>query len=90
MGKHRTPYPAEFRAQMVELVKAGRRPEELEKGKRSIRHTRLLTVGNGQASSSVTPETLGSARCRGARNRMPEEALRPGQPLSVATCCWRA
>jgi hypothetical protein len=24
MAKHRTPYPAEFRAQMVELVKAGR------------------------------------------------------------------
>jgi transposase len=31
MGKHRTPYPAEFRAHMVELVKGGRRPEELEK-----------------------------------------------------------
>ena len=31
MGKHRTPYPAEFRVQMVELVKAGRTPEELEK-----------------------------------------------------------
>ena len=31
MQRHRTPYPAEFRAQMVELVKAGRRPEELEK-----------------------------------------------------------
>jgi transposase len=31
MGKHRTPYPVEFRAQMVELVKAGRTPEELEK-----------------------------------------------------------
>ena len=29
MGKHRTPYPAEFRARMVELVKAGRTPEEL-------------------------------------------------------------
>ena len=29
MGKHHTPYPAEFRAQMVELVKAGRTPEEL-------------------------------------------------------------
>jgi len=29
MGKHRKPYPAEFRAQMVELVKAGRTPEEL-------------------------------------------------------------
>jgi transposase len=31
MAKHRSPYPAEFGAQMVELVKAGRRPEELEK-----------------------------------------------------------
>ena len=31
MGKHRTPYPAEFRAQMAELVKAGRTPEEQEK-----------------------------------------------------------
>ncbi|WP_175233645.1 transposase, partial [Paraburkholderia humisilvae] len=29
MGKHRTPYPAEFQARMVELVKAGRTPEEL-------------------------------------------------------------
>jgi transposase len=29
MGQHRKPYPAEFRAQMVELVKAGRTPEEL-------------------------------------------------------------
>ncbi|AXF05716.1 hypothetical protein CUJ88_45530 (plasmid) [Paraburkholderia hospita] len=29
MGKTRTPYPAEFRAQMVELVKAGRTPQEL-------------------------------------------------------------
>jgi transposase len=29
MGTHHTPYPPEFRAQMVELVKAGRAPEEL-------------------------------------------------------------
>lgn len=29
MAKHRTPYPAEFRAQMVKLVNAGRTPEEL-------------------------------------------------------------
>jgi transposase len=31
MGRHRMPYPSEFRAHMVELVKSGRRPEELEK-----------------------------------------------------------
>ena len=29
MRKRHTPYPAEFRARMVELVKAGRMPEEL-------------------------------------------------------------
>ncbi len=29
MQRHRSPYPAEFRAQMVELVRAGRTPEEL-------------------------------------------------------------
>ena len=29
MGRHRTPYPADFRAQIVELVKSGRTPEEL-------------------------------------------------------------
>ncbi|MBC8733337.1 transposase [Paraburkholderia sp. UCT2] len=29
MGKHRNPYPPEFRAQIVQLVKAGRTPEEL-------------------------------------------------------------
>jgi transposase len=29
MGRHRMPYPADFRAHMVELVKSGRTPEEL-------------------------------------------------------------
>lgn len=29
MGKTRQPYPPEFRRQMVELVRAGRSPEEL-------------------------------------------------------------
>jgi transposase len=29
MGKTRAPYPPEFRRQMVELVRAGRSPEEL-------------------------------------------------------------
>ena len=31
MGKTRKPYPPEFRRQMVELVRAGRSPEELAK-----------------------------------------------------------
>ncbi len=31
MGKTRPPYPAEFRAQMVELVRAGGKPADLAK-----------------------------------------------------------
>ena len=31
MGKVRSPYPAEFKSQMVELVRAGRTPEELSR-----------------------------------------------------------
>jgi transposase len=31
MGKVRPPYPAEFKRQMVELVRAGRTPEELSR-----------------------------------------------------------
>lgn len=31
MPKSHTPYPAEFRRQMVELVRAGRTPEELSR-----------------------------------------------------------
>ncbi len=31
MPRSRSPYPAEFRAQMVELVRSGRTPEELSR-----------------------------------------------------------
>ena len=31
MGKTRAPYPSEFKRQMVELVRAGRTPEELSR-----------------------------------------------------------
>ena len=31
MPKSRPPYPAEFRQQLIELVRAGRTPEEVEK-----------------------------------------------------------
>ncbi len=31
MARKRAPYPAEFRQQMVELVRAGRSPEELSR-----------------------------------------------------------
>ncbi len=32
MGKVRPPYPEEFKRQMVEQVRAGKKPEELSRG----------------------------------------------------------
>ena len=54
MGKTRAVYPPEFRRQMVELVRAGRSPEELarefEPTAQSIRNWRppitVFSVGN--------------------------------------------
>lgn len=40
MAKHRNPYPPEFRAQIVELVKAGRTPGEL--ARRDVRTEHLI------------------------------------------------
>lgn len=49
MSRHRTSYPPEFRAQIIDLVRAGRCPEELatdiariEIGRRNLGKTRLL------------------------------------------------
>ena len=55
MGKHRTPYPAEFRAQMVELVKAGRRPEELEKEFEPTAQTIYNWVAQADRDSGSAP-----------------------------------
>ena len=50
MGKTRAAYPPEFRRQMVELVRAGRSPEELAVSS-NRRHSRS---GTGWHSLSVT------------------------------------
>ncbi|MGF6879313.1 transposase [Paraburkholderia sp. MM5477-R1] len=57
MGKHRTPYPAEFRAQTVELVKAGRRPEELEKEFEPTAQTIYNWVAQADRSGAVSSDS---------------------------------
>jgi transposase len=60
MSKSRGAYPPEFRRQMVELVKAGRMPEELarefEPTAQSIRNWVSQSKGNGKhgTGSSLT------------------------------------
>jgi transposase len=61
MGKHRTPYPAEFRAQMVELVKAGRRPEELEKEFEPTAQTIYNWVAQADRDTGVRHDGLTTA-----------------------------
>ena len=51
MGKVRRPYPEEFKRQMVELVRAGKTPEELSREFGRL-HSRSIL---GSVSTSVTP-----------------------------------
>jgi transposase len=61
MGKHRTPYPAEFRAQIIELVKAGRRPEELEKEFEPTAQTIYSWVAQADRDAGVRHDGLTTA-----------------------------
>ena len=61
MRRHRSPYPPEFRQQMVELVRAGRTPEELgrefEPSAEAIRNwVRQAERDEGKRSDGLTTE----------------------------------
>ena len=58
MPRTRAPYPAEFRRQMVELVRAGRTPEELLYRFRAVQHHRVrLSAGKQLAGvTTIRPE----------------------------------
>ena len=59
MGEKRKPYPEQFRLQMVELVKAGRKPRELalEFGCHESSITEWVRRYAGGTPSTVTPTT---------------------------------
>jgi transposase len=61
MGNHRKPYPAEFRAQMVELVKAGRRPEDLEREFEPTAQTIYNWVAQADRDAGVRHDGLTTA-----------------------------
>ena len=58
MSKTRTPYPAEFRQQMIELVCAGRRPAELSREFGVTAQTICNWVGQAKIDAGV-PGTHG-------------------------------
>jgi transposase len=61
MGKHRTPYPEEFRVQMVELVKAGRTPEELSREFEPTAQTIINWVAQADRDAGVRHDGLTTA-----------------------------
>ncbi|WP_132374020.1 transposase [Paraburkholderia sp. BL9I2N2] len=58
MGKHRTPFPAEFRAHLVELVKAGRTPEELAREFEPATQSIINWVARADRDSGVRHDGL--------------------------------
>jgi hypothetical protein len=85
MSKSRGAYPPEFRRQMVELVRAGRTPEELAgEFELTYRQADRADAGGGNAAVSPPPflrrllgrlPVLGRRRQRGAQSCL-ESALR--------------
>ena len=61
MGKHRKAYPVEFRAQMVELVKAGRKPEELAREFEPTAQSIISWVVQADRDSGVRQDGLTTA-----------------------------
>ena len=60
MGRTRAPYPAEFRARMVELVRAGRTPEELSREFEPTAQSISNWVGQAERDQGVRQDGLTS------------------------------
>ena|ERR1700752_4741045 len=92
MGKTRVPYPAEFRQQMVELVRAGRKPSELSREFGVTTQTICNWVGQANIDASVpNPSALTSAeREELARLRRENKRLKMERDILAKATAWFA
>ena len=91
MPKSHTPYPPEFRRQMVELVRAGRTPGELarefEPSSESIRNwVRQADRDEGQGDGGLTTEEREELR----RLRRENKQLRVEREILSKAATWFA
>jgi transposase len=93
MPKFRPPYPPEFRQQMVELVRAGRTPEELarefEPSAQAIRN--WVAQSGGTAESRREADGLTSAEQEELRRlRRENRQLREEREILAKAAAWFA
>ncbi len=91
MGKHRAPYPAEFRAHIVELVKAGRTPEELAREFEPSVQTINNWVAQADIDAGVRQEGLPTAeRQELTRLRRENRQLKTERDILSHAVAWFA
>jgi transposase len=91
MGTHHTPYPPEFRAQMVELVKAGRAPEELAREFEPTAQTIYNWVAQADRDSGKRHDGLTTAeREELTRLRRENRQLRLEREILSKAAAWFA
>jgi transposase len=90
MPRTRAPYPSEFRQQMVELVRAGRTPEELsrefEPSSQTIRNWVQQSGGVSQSEEVLTSEEREELR----RLRRENRQLREEREILAKAAAWFA
>ena len=91
MPRHRDPYPPEFRQQIIELVKAGRTPEELSREFEPTAQTihnwvKQADVDAGVRSDGLTTEERDELR----RLRRENKQLRIEREILKKAAAWFA
>lgn len=91
MPRHRAPYPPEFRQQMVELVRAGRTPEQLarefEPTAQAIRNwVHQVEIDEGHRDDGVTTSEREELR----RLRRENRQLREEREILAKAAAWFA
>ncbi len=91
MGRTRAPYPAEFRARMVELVRAGRTPEELSREFEPTAQSISNWVGQAERDQGVRQDGLTTDEREELRRlRRDNRVLREEKEILTKAAAWFA